>query len=179
MHPIFTPGPDSDSDHSATPEDKEKRDPLDTELPYHVATPEEQLQEHILAAQFENVLDIRQRVIKNPATPEYPAYLNLIEEAIIVGVNVPPPPLLVEDKPAPFFQPLVIAPQPIAMANVLLQQQQQQQQPAAPAPLMGKLHGETPDVFNGDHKKSEVFLQQFNVHWGLNDNHEIMTMPYL
>jgi hypothetical protein len=63
------------------------------------------------------------------------------------------------------------------MANI--PPQQQQQQPAAPAPLMGKLHGETPDVFNGDHKKSEVFLQQFNVHWGLNDNHEIITTPYL
>jgi hypothetical protein len=57
MHPIFTPGPDSDSDHSPTPEDKEERDPLDAELPYHIATPEEQLQERILAAQFENVLD--------------------------------------------------------------------------------------------------------------------------
>ena len=173
--PIFTPGPDSDSDHSPTPEDKEERDPLDAELPYRVATPEEQLQERILAAQFENVLDIRQRVIENPATPEYPAYLNLIEEAIVVGVNVPPPPPLAKDEPAPFFQPLVITPPPIVMANIL----PQQQQPAAPAPLMGKLHGETPDVFNGDHKKSEVFLQQFNVHWGLNDNHKIMMMPYL
>jgi hypothetical protein len=64
------------------------------------------------------------------------------------------------------------------MANVP-PQQQQQQQPAAPAPLMGKLHGKTLDIFNGDCKKSEVFLQQFNVHWGLNDNYEIMTMPYL
>jgi hypothetical protein len=43
MHPIFTPGPDSDSDHSPTPEDKEERDPLDAELPYHVTTSEEQL----------------------------------------------------------------------------------------------------------------------------------------
>jgi hypothetical protein len=151
MHPIFTPGPDSDSDHNPTPEDKEKRDPLDTELPYCIATPEEQLQECILSAQFENILDIRQRVIKNPAIPEYLAYLNLIKEAIIVGVNVPPPPPLVEDEPAPFFQPLVITPQPIAMANKLLQQQQQQL--AAPVPQTGKLCGETPDVFNGDCKK--------------------------
>jgi hypothetical protein len=88
MCPIFTPGSDSDSDHSPIPEDKKARDPLDAELPYHIATPEEQLQEHILAAQFENVLDTRQRVIENPATPEYPAYLNLIEEAIVVGVNI-------------------------------------------------------------------------------------------
>jgi hypothetical protein len=29
---------------------------------------------------------------------------------------------------------------------------------------MGKLRGKTPDVFNEDCKKSEVFLQQFNVH---------------
>jgi hypothetical protein len=81
-------------------------------------TPEEQLQEHILAAQFENVLDIRQRVIENPATPDYLAYLNLIEEAIIVGVNVLPPPPLAEEEPAPFFQPLVA---PAIMAH---QQQQ-------------------------------------------------------
>jgi hypothetical protein len=65
------------------------------------------------------------------------------------------------------------------MANIPLQQQQQQQQPAAPAPQTGKLRGKTPDIFNGDYKKSEVFLQQFNVHWGLNNNHEIMTTPYL
>jgi hypothetical protein len=41
--PIFTPGPNSDSDHSPTPEDKEERDPLDAKLPYCIATPEEQL----------------------------------------------------------------------------------------------------------------------------------------
>jgi hypothetical protein len=41
--PIFTPGPDNDSDHSPTPEDEEERDPLDAKLPYRVATPEEQL----------------------------------------------------------------------------------------------------------------------------------------
>jgi hypothetical protein len=120
MHPIFTPGPDSDSNHSPTPEDKGERDSLDAELPYCVATPEEQLQEHILSAQFENVLDIRQRVIENPATPEYLAYLNLIEEEIIIEVNVPSPPPLVKNEPAPFIQLLVIAPQPIAMANILL-----------------------------------------------------------
>jgi hypothetical protein len=45
--PIFTPGPDSDFNHSPTPEDEEEKDPLDAELPYCVATPEEQLQERI------------------------------------------------------------------------------------------------------------------------------------
>jgi len=119
-HPIFTPAPDSDSEHSPTPEDEEERDPLDAELPFQIVTPEEQLQEHILATQFENVLDIRQRVIENPVTPDYPAYLNLIEEAIVVGVNVPPPPPLAKEEPAPFFQPLVA---PAIMAH------QQQQQP--------------------------------------------------
>jgi hypothetical protein len=103
MCPIFTPGLDSDSDHSPTPKDKKARDPLDVKLTYCVATPEKQLQEHILAAQFKNVLDIRQRVIKNPAISKYPAYFNLIEEVIVVGVNIPPPPSLVEDKPAPVF----------------------------------------------------------------------------
>jgi hypothetical protein len=61
-------------------------------------------------------------------------------------------------------------------------QQQQQQvpaQPAGPAQQTGKFRGETPDFFTGDRTKSEDFMQQFNVHWGLNDNHEVMMTPYL
>jgi hypothetical protein len=67
------------------------------------------------------------------------------------------------------------------MAHQAQQQapQQAQQPAAAPATLTGRLRGETPDVFNGDRRKSETFIQQFNVHWGLNDNHEIMQVPYL
>jgi hypothetical protein len=51
--------------------------------------------------------------------------------------------------------------------------------PTAPAPQTGNLQGETPDIFSGNRKKSETFIQQFNLHLGLNDNHKIMTIPYL
>jgi hypothetical protein len=49
-------------------------------------------------------------------------------------------------------------------------------QPAAPE--TGRLRGEIPDTFNGDRKKSELLKQQFKIYKGLNDNHEIMTVPY-
>ena len=67
------------------------------------------------------------------------------------------------------------------MAHQVQQQapQQAQQPAAAPATLTGRLRGETPDVLNGDRCKSETFIQQFNVHWGLNNNYEIMQVPYL
>ena len=50
---------------------------------------------------------------------------------------------------------------------------------AQPAVQTGRLRGEIPETFTGDRKKSETFMQQFNVHWGLNENHEIMATPYL
>lgn len=49
----------------------------------------------------------------------------------------------------------------------------------AAAPQTGRLRGDGPDIFTGDRAKSETFMQQFDVHWGLNDNHEIMRTPYL
>jgi hypothetical protein len=49
-------------------------------------------------------------------------------------------------------------------------------QPAGPE--TGRLRGEVPDYFTGDRKKSELFKIQFKVYKGLNDNHEIMTVPY-
>jgi hypothetical protein len=49
-------------------------------------------------------------------------------------------------------------------------------QPAAAE--TGRLRGEIPDTFNGDCKKSKLFKQQFKIYQGLNDNHEIMTIPY-
>jgi hypothetical protein len=50
---------------------------------------------------------------------------------------------------------------------------------AAPAVQFGKLRGETPDIFTGNRSKSQTFIRQFNLHLGLNDNHEIMQSPYL
>ena len=152
-------------------------DPAQVELPLsHIATPQEQLEENILVIQLENILALEDRELENPLTPDQPAYLQLIEEAVTVGVNVPPPPPALQ-QPAPVVPQVV----PLIMAHQAQQQapQQVQQPAAAPAALTGRLRGETPDVFNGDHRKSERFIQQFNVHWGLNDNHEIMQVPYL
>jgi len=53
--------------------------------------------------------------------------------------------------------------------------------PAAPAAQQvatDKLHGITPNNFNSDRRKSQQFLQEFNLLWRLNKNHEIMTVPY-
>jgi hypothetical protein len=56
------------------------------------------------------------------------------------------------------------------------QQQQQQQQQAAAA--TDKMRGTPPAIYNGDRRNSEQFLRDFNVFWGLNENHEIFTVPY-
>jgi len=51
---------------------------------------------------------------------------------------------------------------------------------AAPAQVQtGKFQGETPDIFRGEHATSETFMQQFDIYWGLNNNHEVMSNPYL
>ena len=49
---------------------------------------------------------------------------------------------------------------------------------AAPAAQTGCLCGIEPDIFNGDRKKVDVWKQQFETYWVLNDNHEVMTLPY-
>src|SRR5882762_10107390 len=118
----------------------------------------------VLEAQLQYGLDIQEREPENPLTPNEPAYLQLIEEAVVAGLNVPsPPPLTPQRQQSP-------APQPEIMAAPA---------PTAPVPQTGKLRGETPDIFSGNRKKSETFIRQFNLHLGLNDNHEIMTTPYL
>jgi len=50
--------------------------------------------------------------------------------------------------------------------------------PAAQQVATDKLCGITPNNFNGDRRKSQQFLQEFNLLWGLNENHEIMVVPY-
>src|SRR5437588_6302742 len=160
----------------------------------------------VLAAQFQHVLDIQEREPENPDTPEVPAYLLLVEEAVEAGLHVPPPPPLVQEEPEqqqeqPDAQPVqppvlqviipapVPAPQPILIHQVMAQQAQQQvgQQQAAPAaPAQAgqqagptdKLRGSIPITFTGDRRKSEKFMRQFNLLWGLNETHEIMTVPY-
>ena len=65
-------------------------------------------------------------------------------------------------------------------------QQQAQQQQAAPQPAgqpagqvaTDKLRGSIPETFNDDRRRSQQFMHQFNLLWGLNEMHEIMTVPY-
>ena len=65
-----------------------------------------------LATLVEHVLDIEDREPVNPAKLEYPAYLHLVQQAVAIRVNVPPPPPLVQ--PAPqiniMAQPAAAAP---------------------------------------------------------------------
>jgi len=54
----------------------------------------------------------------------------------------------------------------------------------APAAQTGHLRGTEPDIFNGDHKKVDIWKQQFETYWVLNDNHKvihfhIITQPLL
>jgi len=149
----------------------------------------------VLAAQFQHVLDLEDQEPENPLTPQEPAYLHLIEEAVEAGLNVPPPPPLVEPED-------ILEPEPVQAVPLLIQQviaqpvaqpimaQPGQAQPA-PAPAQApaapaapqqvatdKLHGITPNNFNGDRRKSQQFLREFNLLRELNKNHEIMVVPY-
>ena len=54
---------------------------------------------------------------------------------------------------------------------------QVQQQQAAPQ-MTDKLRGNPPNTFNGDRRKSQTFIRQFHLFQGLNENHEIMIVPY-
>jgi hypothetical protein len=83
----------------------------------------------VLEAQLQYGLDIQEREPENPLTPNEPAYLQLIEEAVVAGLNVPsPPPLTPQRQQLPAPQPAVIIAAPVA---------------AAPAPQTGKLQGKT------------------------------------
>ena len=44
-------------------------------------------------------LDIKEKELENPAEPEYPAYLHLVQQVVAIGVNVLPPPPLVQPAP--------------------------------------------------------------------------------
>ena len=146
--------------------------PVNVPLPLsRVLTPQE---EHILAAQFQHILDVRERELENPNTPDQPTYLQLIKQAVQFGLNVPEPPPLIEQSPPQFYQPLI----PIAMAHQQQphqQQQQQQQQQATAAsatPLTGQMNGTPLDTFIGNRADVDTFMQQWcYVHsWTLGGN---------
>ena len=50
---------------------------------------------------------------------------------------------------------------------------------AQPTALTGRLLDPSPDNFDGNHTKSELFKQQFKMYRGLNARHEVMQAPYL
>ena len=41
-----------------------------------------------------------------------------------------------------------------------------------------KLVGETPTVFDGDQKQTQMFINQWELYWGVNNNNTIMMNPY-
>jgi hypothetical protein len=134
--------------------------------------PEQQGQEEpVLEAQLAYRLDVQDREPENPLTPEQPDYQGLIEDAVQAGLNVPPPPPLVQPV-APQFPvppiPQFPAPKPIALAPAM----------AAAAQVPTCLVGNTPDIFNGDRTKAEDFKLQFQLHQALNNNNRIMASPY-
>jgi len=145
---------DSDSDSSSTPrEEQGSDDPSPEQL--HPEDP-------VLTAQLQYGLDIQDREPENPLTPDKPAYQQLIEDAVEAGLNVPPPP--------PIAQPVLqlLALQPIQ--NIMAA--------PAPAPQTGRLRGQQPDDFTRDRALTRKFKQQFKVYWNLNDNYEVMQVPY-
>src|SRR6266702_7378819 len=52
--------------------------------------------------------------------------------------------------------------------------------PPAPLPQGGndKLVGETPTVFDRDRKQMQMFINQWELYWGVNNNNTIMMNPY-
>jgi hypothetical protein len=132
---------------------------------------QEHPQEPVLEAQLEYGLDIQDREPENPLTPDQPAYQQLIEDAVAAGLNVPPPPPVVQPAAPPVAQPAAPqfpAPQPIVPAPIM----------AAAAPATTRLRGKEPDIFTGDRTKSETFKQQFRLYKELNKSNEVMDIPY-
>jgi len=186
------PNPDYDQEDQEDQEDKY----------YEPQTSTTEQATDVLAAQFQHVLDLEDREPENPLTPQVPAYLQLVEQAVEAGLNVPSPPPLAEPEPelqgvvlpeepevqvAPIQVPVVFAQpvvQPIMAQQGQAQPQQaaQQQAPAqqaaqvvAPVATTDKLRGSPPDTFKGNRR---LFLHQFNLYWGLNENYEVMQIPY-
>ena len=134
-------------------------------------TPQE---EQILAAQFEHVLDIQDREPENPQEPDYLGYLNLIEQALLLGLDTLEPPPLAEPEPLQVFQPL--------FSIIMVHQQQQQQAAAASAapavPLTKRINGTPPDTFTRVRANADVFMQQWKLYWMINDEHVNIQSPF-
>ena len=47
-----------------------------------------------------------------------------------------------------------------------------------PAPPHDKLSGQQPTIFEGDHRKSEAFMQEWNIYWGINCFTPQMVNPF-
>jgi len=129
----FAPNPYWDQeDNHQSPEDDYQEVQLGTTEP----------ETDVLAAQFQHVLDLEDREPENPLTPQEPAYLHLIEEAVEAGLNVPPPPPLAQ--PEDILEPEPVQAVPLLIQQVIAQpvaqlimaqpgQAQPVQAPAAPA----------------------------------------------
>src|SRR6266702_6381136 len=47
-----------------------------------------------------------------------------------------------------------------------------------PQPQQGKLVGETPTIYDRDRKNMQLFINQWELYWGVNNNNSLMTNPY-
>ncbi len=47
-----------------------------------------------------------------------------------------------------------------------------------PQPQQGKLVGETPTIYNGDRKNTQLFISQWELYWGVNNDNPLMVNPY-
>ena len=118
---------------------------------------------------------------------------NLVEDAVVAGVNVPPPPPLAgpptPSEPGTPTSPSTSGspPQLPALAVPPLPQQPPNPPPNPPAAIMAtaapaadaKLHGDPSKIFAGDRSKSKLFIDQFNTFMMINENHTVMQSPYL
>ncbi len=50
--------------------------------------------------------------------------------------------------------------------------------PAIPQGHNGKLVGEAPTIFNRDRKQTQMFINQWELYWGINNDNVIMMNPY-
>jgi len=47
-----------------------------------------------------------------------------------------------------------------------------------PQPQAGKLVGETPSTYDGDRKNTQLFINQWELYWGVNNDNPLMINPY-